>query len=586
MRRMRRGDTLVEVLIAVAIFSVAALAAVGIMNHGLNSVQSSLETTMARTEIDAQAESLRFIHDAYSSGKNVDAFRDAWHKILSLSQNPGTADFTNDITVCENVYRDDGDQNSLFAQKSFVVNSRKLNENQNTDIIIQSDTSKFEESPVSPRILYSDGNALFSDSFSLEVAKAQGLWVVAVRDRVLTDAEEEDPASYIEYLDFYIRTCWNTPGNGTATNLSTTIRLHNPDGINSPSLNRRYNFGVTYDPNGSNVTNLPENFSTTSYVDSEYHYTIPFVIPTRPGYHFLGWSTTPTGSPNYRYDLVNNSISPNSITLRNPITLYAIWAEQVEYCIQYFPNPPAGITVSNMPAKTCVMSSSDPDITVSDQRPFARGYDLQGWSLEQGNSTTYSTIHVSESDVCSNSARTKCVYAYWREINLDSNFRIVLDWGDEPHDLDSWLYGMNSDSTALWSSPVYYSHKTQGDKAALEYDHTQHGGACLNHSGNCPEVITLKTATSEDRNHIFFYSVWAYTSGQVIYPGTKVILTNTDTGREYVFDYPTQNGNQKCWNVFAIRNSDEVVGINETFNAAGQDTCATTTYDLSGRSSL
>ena len=62
---MRKGDTLIEVMFSVAIFGLVAIGAISLMNRGLASVQNNLETTMARQEIDTQAEALRFIHSAY-----------------------------------------------------------------------------------------------------------------------------------------------------------------------------------------------------------------------------------------------------------------------------------------------------------------------------------------------------------------------------------------------------------------------------------------------------------------------------------------------------------------------------------------
>ena len=55
------GDTLVEVTIAIGIFSMVAVAIVAVVSSGSSGAQSTLENTVAREEIDAQAEALRFI---------------------------------------------------------------------------------------------------------------------------------------------------------------------------------------------------------------------------------------------------------------------------------------------------------------------------------------------------------------------------------------------------------------------------------------------------------------------------------------------------------------------------------------------
>jgi len=64
-RSLQKGDTLIEVLFAVTVFSLVAVGSLSIMNQGTATAQRSLEITLVRQEIDAQAEALRFIHDSY-----------------------------------------------------------------------------------------------------------------------------------------------------------------------------------------------------------------------------------------------------------------------------------------------------------------------------------------------------------------------------------------------------------------------------------------------------------------------------------------------------------------------------------------
>ena len=70
--KKHRGDTLVEVSLAIGIFSMVAIAAVSVINGSTNGAQSSLESTITREEIDGQAEALRFIQSAYVSGGQVE----------------------------------------------------------------------------------------------------------------------------------------------------------------------------------------------------------------------------------------------------------------------------------------------------------------------------------------------------------------------------------------------------------------------------------------------------------------------------------------------------------------------------------
>ena len=71
---VKKGDTLIEVLLAVGIFSMIAISVVAVMSGGTSSAQTARETTLAREAIDAQAEALRFIQTAYISDRDSDIF--------------------------------------------------------------------------------------------------------------------------------------------------------------------------------------------------------------------------------------------------------------------------------------------------------------------------------------------------------------------------------------------------------------------------------------------------------------------------------------------------------------------------------
>ena len=73
MRKFNRGDTIVEVLLGVTIFSMVAVITLETMNRGMAISQYALETTLVRQQVDAQAEMLRYAHDTKS---------DIWKKLV------------------------------------------------------------------------------------------------------------------------------------------------------------------------------------------------------------------------------------------------------------------------------------------------------------------------------------------------------------------------------------------------------------------------------------------------------------------------------------------------------------------------
>ena len=51
--KLRRGDTLIEVMFSVTVFALVIVISVNLMNGGLNTAQKTLETTMTRNEMAA-----------------------------------------------------------------------------------------------------------------------------------------------------------------------------------------------------------------------------------------------------------------------------------------------------------------------------------------------------------------------------------------------------------------------------------------------------------------------------------------------------------------------------------------------------
>lgn len=261
-----RGDTLIEVMFAIAIFSMVAMVTMNMMNDGLNTAQRTLESEMARNEIDAQAESLRFIHDNYVaeySNANTDSqYRKIWDEMVKLASpatkvednpeaDPTTTVFfdINNMTNCSDAYRNNG---HLTAFKSFVLNPRLLvpdsSANTHSDyrylgtkysellnkMLVKVSSGKLVEPAINPRIIYgrldsSDSskttdNAVLDEGSSLfnNIVRAEGIWIDAVGNNNL-DPKKSD------YFDFYIRTCWNAAGQYVSSTITTVVRLYNPE---------------------------------------------------------------------------------------------------------------------------------------------------------------------------------------------------------------------------------------------------------------------------------------------------------------------------------------------------------------------
>lgn len=263
----RRGDTIVEAVIAIAIYSIVAVLAIASMNSGLKSAQKNLESTLSRAAIDSQVDSIRYIYENYivsrtKGGGDADYYQAIWKQLIKdhkLEVHDADGERLKDYVhgldsvaggTCSDLM--DADNN---GGKSFVINARALyspesvvttevsgakftnNINQVSDarnkVILSYKDGQIKTTPLSPRVIY---NHLDNDSSNLDdssiligsnegetddsklpsrVAKqSEGIWVVFVED---------------ESYDFYVRTCWNAAGEKSPSTSTTVIRLYKAD---------------------------------------------------------------------------------------------------------------------------------------------------------------------------------------------------------------------------------------------------------------------------------------------------------------------------------------------------------------------
>ena len=105
----KKGDTLVEVTLAVGIFSMVAISIVSVINGSTSSAQTALEATLTREEIDAQAEALRFIHASANTEDGEGPYHKIWKKITELAlDNNDDGNIDNyPPSTCDSLYNGD-----------------------------------------------------------------------------------------------------------------------------------------------------------------------------------------------------------------------------------------------------------------------------------------------------------------------------------------------------------------------------------------------------------------------------------------------------------------------------------------------
>jgi type II secretory pathway pseudopilin PulG len=203
----QRGDTIIEVLFAVTVFAMVAVGSLSIMSQGTATAQRALEITLVREQIDAQAEAIRYIHQAYVTGFQKDGLPptgtaaqwvDMTNKVTGKGAN-GPSEFgqTNG-EVCSS---------SVPGEKPFILNAR-------TATIAASTPAM---SPPADGSLPPFSQVIYNDDSSIN--QAYGIWIEAV------------PSTNVDgpgFVDFHIRACWNGPGSSAPITLGTIVRLYEP----------------------------------------------------------------------------------------------------------------------------------------------------------------------------------------------------------------------------------------------------------------------------------------------------------------------------------------------------------------------
>ena len=189
MRKFNRGDTLVEVLLGVTIFSLVAVIALETMNRGMAIAQYSLETTLVRQQVDAQAEMIRYAHDM----KN-----DTWKKLVDNNSVSVSAVNSNEGNLGAEKCPDD------FSTKEFALAATP------------SLASKIS-------ILNNPGDYKAAETYARvdsDTKKTYGISVRLVKPSTATGSRDSNK------YDAYIKACWMPVGSKMPATIGTIVRLY------------------------------------------------------------------------------------------------------------------------------------------------------------------------------------------------------------------------------------------------------------------------------------------------------------------------------------------------------------------------
>lgn len=192
-----RGDTIIEVLFAITVFSLIAVSSLSLMNQGTAAAQRSLELTLVRQQIDSQAEALRYTQASYvaayvdSGTYNINTPAGQWRNIVDTKAHDGDA--TPFGITC------------AAPAGAFVMNTQT----------VRTDDTHFTAADTYARVTY-------KASPLTEIDKAGGIWVEAIKSKSFNDPAQAP------YIDFHIRACWDGPGQSVPMTTGTIVRLYEP----------------------------------------------------------------------------------------------------------------------------------------------------------------------------------------------------------------------------------------------------------------------------------------------------------------------------------------------------------------------
>ena len=183
----------------------------------------------------------------------------------------------------------------------------------------------------------------------------------------------------------YVFWHWNTTVNNSGTSYAPGARYATNAAL---ALYAIWNPIITYDANGG------DGGPTTQTKTYGANLTLSTLRPTRSGYVFAGWGTTPTTS-------TVTYASGSTYSSNSPAALYAVWNPTVTY----YANGGSGAPAS----QTKVRGQA---LTLSSTTPTRSGYAFDGWNTAaDGSGTSYSaggTVPASRNDHIT-------LYAQWRK---------------------------------------------------------------------------------------------------------------------------------------------------------------------------
>lgn len=187
-KRAERGDTLVEVTVAMAVLGLMLAASLAVINRGLMGVSNAVERTSVRASLSSQAELLRYVFD------DPDTNKDTYDKIINKYTQP----------------------NGKLGQNGCEIG------NGGFYLSVGGGTSPVEIHKLNPAKTTELTNNVYGQPEAGDNSGAsRGIWIEG-------DKHDGQKDGMPGYIDFYVRACWTPhaaqrPGSGR---MESNVRVY------------------------------------------------------------------------------------------------------------------------------------------------------------------------------------------------------------------------------------------------------------------------------------------------------------------------------------------------------------------------
>lgn len=182
-RNKERGDTLIEVLVAISVFGIVVVGAFALMNRGVTQMYDSMEKAQVRMLLNSQTEALTYARDQYLRSQSMalvtpqdQRAKNAWEGVKNAFDTPSTAPGLNSCAPSDAAFAMQADASGISRSTTII--------------------------------------AAIADGFP---SPGNGIWVEEI-----PSAASVTPS----FIDFYIKACWLQNSSAQTQVLSTVVRLY------------------------------------------------------------------------------------------------------------------------------------------------------------------------------------------------------------------------------------------------------------------------------------------------------------------------------------------------------------------------